>query len=95
MLNYLLFLLPSLFGCHRVILTDVETKGDIEKLFRVLRQMDAVRIAESHTPCDELSNYCFKLNGQWIGLAIEEYKPVKIIAPNFVIEKIRAGLAAG
>jgi len=91
MVNIVLFALPRVIGCRKVVLDDVGQK----RLFQALRSLNASLRWEFHTPCDELSNYTYQLENRLVGLIVEEWEPVKLVAPDFLIKKIRLALETG
>lgn len=91
MINIVLFALPRLVGCRKVVSNDVGA----ERSFRALRNLHASLAWEFHAPCDELSNYTYRLENRLVGLIVEEWEPVKLVAPDFLINKFRLALNAG
>ncbi len=88
MINVVLFAFRRLIGCRKVVLNDIGA----ERMFQTLNSLNASLAWEFHTPCDELSNYTYRWENRLIGLIVEEWQPVKLIAPKFIIEKIQAAL---
>ena len=90
MINVVLFAFPRLIGCRKVVLNDIGA----ERMFQTLESLNASLAWEFHTSCDELSNYTYRVENRLVGLIVEEWQPVKLVAPNFLIERIRAALPA-
>ena len=84
-----LFVFPRLFGCRKVVLGEIRS----ERLFQALKGLNASPKWETFSPSGECSNYIFQLENKLIGFILEEWRPVKLIAPEFLIEKIRAALS--
>ncbi len=70
----------------------VVSQEDFQHLFSILGKLDAVLLAEAHTPADELENYYFRVNKQRVAVISEEFEPVKIIAPKELVDQIEKEL---
>ena len=92
LISILLHLCPGLFGCQRVTLKNVVSQNEFENLCGILQKLDAVIVAEAHTPAGELDNYYFGIKKKLGALIAEEYEPVKIIAPKELIDQIQKEL---
>lgn len=92
LINPFIIIFPSLFGCRQVTLNDIVGESGLIKLVTILNKLNSTKVGESCTPADEVGNHYFKLNGKWVVLVVEEYKPIKLIAPKTVIEDVKTAL---
>jgi p-aminobenzoyl-glutamate transporter AbgT len=93
LVTILLHLCPVWFGCQRVTLATVVSQNDFENLLGILQKLNAVIVAEAHTPAGELDNYYFRIETKLVAVMVEEYEPVKIIAPRNLVGQIQKELA--
>jgi hypothetical protein len=88
MINVALLVFPRLFGCRKVTFDNVGP----ERSFQALKSLNANLRWEFHTPCDELSNYTYQIGNRLMVLIVEEWQPVRLVAPNFLIKEFQAAL---
>ena len=89
MINTLLVLAPTLFGCSRVPFKDVANQRELDNLMVVLQKLGGAKVAEAHSPAGDRHHYFFRVQKRPVALLVEEKQPVRVIAPQPVIDYLQ------
>jgi|SRR5581483_2545953 len=91
-INMMAVAVPDFFGCHRRELPKVKSQRQVDNVGEILQKLGGVKVAENQHPEKNRVDHFFRIEGKPIVLILEKDKPVKLIAPDPVVEHVNGQL---